>query len=216
MNKRSFVTLPALALLLSLMPRAGLAAPEGSEALLPGRGESSAPRLLEEPTSERPSRAVRIIAETGAGLLTSAGGGILGALAGYGLCQTGLVDSRTGSFACISASLIGLVSGFGLGMPLGVFWGGEAARGDARLLGTLGGWVGGLLSAVLIGVAVGIVVPFSPQLGSQATLVLVMPLSFVGSILGYELTERGGVSRRVQPVVSVSSRGALLGLHGTF
>ena len=43
-----------------------------------------------------------------------------------------------------------------------------------------------------------------------------MPLMMLGAIIGYELAEHGGKPRTVQPLLSLSSRGAVVGLAGTF
>ena len=42
------------------------------------------------------------------------------------------------------------------------------------------------------------------------------PLMLLGAILGYEATERGDPPTRVQPVVSLTPRGASFGLAGIF
>lgn len=59
--------------------------------------------------------------------------------------------------------------------------------------------------------AVGLLVGGGVWLVSQSPVLGVVPLSMVGSIVGYEST----VSR-FQPTLALSSRGAMLGVGGTF
>jgi hypothetical protein len=238
-------SLTRLSLLLSvllLVPRVGLAqeapapASEGStteETLLPessdvpGTQKRASPRLDEDSWAResevpRPSKALRIMAELGAGLLTSGGGSLVGFFAGAGLCGAGIVGSQGGFLPCLDAAGVGLLLGAGLGLPLGVFWGGEAAGGDGKLLGALLGMGSGVVAGFLVGA-----LAFANPSGG---FVLGIPLAVVGSIVGYEMTERGGAPApgartspavasarpRLQPMLAVSSRGALLGLGGSF
>jgi hypothetical protein len=236
-------SLSRLSLLLSLLllvPRVGLAAQETSTSAsegsategellpessrIPGTDERAPLRLNEDSWArepQRPSRDLRILAEAGAGLLAAAGGGVAGYLGGAMMCSAGMVGSQGGWFPCLGPAAVGLVAGAGLGGALGVFWGGEAAGGEGRLLGALAGMGSGVLASFLVGVVSG-----QPNIG----FVLSLPLALVGSIVGYELTDHGAVSEprapsspavasarpRLQPVLTVSSRGALMGLGGTF
>lgn len=220
-----------LLLLLLLAPGVGLAAqeptflePRLASSGLPGTDERAPLRLSEEDWAQgekedfRPPRALRILAETGAGLLTGAGGGVLGFLAGGGLCGAGLVGNRGGFFGCLDAAAIGLLLGAGTGVSLGVWWGGEAAGGDGKLLGALAGMGSGAVLGVLAGVAAG-----RPDLG----LVFTAPGALIGAIVGYEFSQRALASgppspavasarSRLQPLLAFSPHGALVGLGGSF
>jgi hypothetical protein len=239
-------SLSRLSLLLSLLllvPRVGLAAQEAptlasagstsEEALLPKSSglpgtEERAPLHLDEdsrasePEYQRPSRALRILAELGAGLLTTGAGVVGGALAGAGLCEAGIVGSPGGWFPCLDAAGVGLLLGGGVGIPLGVFWGGEVAGGDGSLLGAVAGMGAGAVGGFLLGALM-----FRDPSGGP---MLSAPMALVGAIVGYELSDRGvepasraqaslavaSTRPRLQPLLAVSSRGALLGLGGTF
>ncbi|PTL83214.1 hypothetical protein DAT35_14550 [Vitiosangium sp. GDMCC 1.1324] len=213
-----------------LVPRVGLAAEDAprtttaagsssSDSGLPGTQERAPVRLGGDAGSwarepERPSRGLRILAETGASLLTGLGGGFVGMLAGDGLCGSANIG-RSGDFLpCLEATGVGLLAGAGLGFSLGTFWGGEVAGGDGRLLGALVGMGSGALVGILAGTAMSSIF--------LAGVVLGIPLSLIGSIVGYELTEQGtppaavSARPRLQPVLAVSSHGGLLGLGGTF
>jgi hypothetical protein len=215
--------LPLLLSLLLLLPRVGLAferAPATREVLsldgseLPGTAPRESLRLLEEPSSqepqrERPSRGLRILAETGAGLLTGGGAGLLLLLG---------LSSACSNFSCLGAAVAGGLVGMGLGFPLGVWWGGEAAGGDGKLLGALGGMGAGVVAGFLVALVTG---------NFNSGYVIAIPFSLAGAIVGYELTERGDAPSaqapavafarpRLQPMLSVSPRGALLGLGGSF
>jgi hypothetical protein len=115
---------------------------------------------------------------------------------------------------CLGAAFVGGVLGLAEGYALGVWWGGEAVGGDGSLpLSLLGGTLGMLVSLALI-----------PAANTDQELFYLVPLPLVlGSHVGYELSQRptpssGEVSSRpgFQPMVSFSSRGALLGLGGRF
>jgi hypothetical protein len=162
----------------------------------------------------RPSRALRILAETGAGLLTGGAGGVAGYLIGTRLCQLGIVGSNGGWFPCLGEGIVGFVMGFGTGFPLGVFWGGEAAGGDGMLLGVLAGPGVGLVMNLLL-----TAITRSPSTG----FALSIPFLAIGSIVGYELSQRrteppamASARLRIQPVLALSSRGTLVGLGGSF
>jgi hypothetical protein len=169
----------------------------------------------------RPSQGLRIFAETGAGLLTSAGLGVVGLLVGTGMCWGDLIqqgaDATNGCLAKIGG---GALLGVGLGFPLGVFWGGQAAGGRGSVLGALGGMAGGAVVGLLGGSLL------AQNIGGG--ILLGLPMAMVGSIVVYELTqsEPGPASPRapsvastrprLQPVLGFSQRGALVGLGGTF
>jgi hypothetical protein len=222
----------SLLLLLLLAPGVGLAAQEPTSLLeprlassgLPGTDERAPLRLGEEDWAQgekqefRPPRGLRILAETGAGLLTGAGGGVLGFFAGAGLCGAGIVGSRSGFFGCLDAAAIGVILGAGTGVALGVWWGGEAAGGDGKLLGALGGMGAGAVLGVGAGLVSG---------RGDLALFFSVPGALIGAIVGYELSQRTLVPGprapavasprpRLQPVLAFSPHGALVGLGGSF
>lgn len=221
-------TLLLLLSLLVLVPRVGLAAavltPEPSG--LPGTSEPAPLRLGEDslaqgPERSRTPRGLRILAETGAGLLTGAGLGAAGVLASNQLCRMDLLGpSGGGLMSCLDQVVMGTFLGFGLGFPLGVFWGGEVTGGDGKLYGPLLGMLAGVAAGVLAAVALDTYTGF---------YVLALPFMVGVSIVGYELTTReapvphalkapavASSRPRLQPVLAFSSRGTLLGLGGSF
>lgn len=197
--------------LLFLIPGVSFAA-EGfghAPAPLPGMQESSWDAWEEDQPASSSGRGLRIAAETGAGLLGSLALGLGGSLAGVGICEG--LQLEKGFLACLDAVIYGLAAGIVLGTPLGVWGGGEATDGNGSLLATLAGsGLGILVSLGIIGATHGE--------GLESTLgfltVAIGP-SLVGSILGYELTQREKPPR-LQPTLSFSSRGAVLGLGGCF
>jgi hypothetical protein len=217
-----------LLFLLALMPRVGLAAavltPEPSG--LPGTSEPSPLRLGDDFLAKDLQRArapvgLRILAEMGAGLLTGVGLGAAGAFGSYYLCDSGLFGPTSGSMSCLDPLVIGGFLGLGLGFPLGVFWGGEVTGGDGKLYGPLLGTLAGIVAGALLAVAL--------DTYYTSVFFLAPPFMMAGSIVGYELTTRDvpmhqgpraplvvSSRPRLQPVLSVSSRGALLGLGGSF
>jgi hypothetical protein len=199
--------------LLLLVPRVGLAAEPA-----PLRLTEDSPLTASKPS--RPSRGLRILAETGAGLLLGTGLGFAGMLAGSALCEDGVFGEPSGFLPCLPAAAGGIVLGVGLGFPLGVFSGGELAGGDGRLYGPLLGMASGLVASVLVAALLGNI---------YNAYYLSLPFLAVGSIVGYELTERGepapqapgtpavaSARPRLQPVLALSPRGALVGLGGSF
>ncbi|HEX8437740.1 hypothetical protein [Archangium sp.] len=207
-------------------PSATVEQPPPASSAQPGTQPRAPRRLTEESEYERersrPSRGMRILAETGAGLLTSAGLGVVGLGVGTGMCVWGIiVQGADATNACLAQISIGTLVGVGLGFPLGVFWGGQAVGGRGNLLGALGGLAGGALVGFFGGWLIG-------QHEFDGIL-LSVPLAMVGSIVGYELTtqsEPGPTAARASPVASVrprlhpvlgfSPRGALVGLRGSF
>ncbi|WNG16927.1 hypothetical protein [Cystobacter fuscus] len=212
---------PLFLSLLLWVPRVGLAAQDAPLAFPhlalsgPLADEESPPdseQSWHEESQRHPAPlGLRLLAELGAGTITAAGGVLAGGLLGGLVCATtGLGDDSY--FGCLGAGILGGLLGIAEGYALGVWWGGELAGGDGSLLITLlGGTLGTVLSAVL----------FQAANGFAQGLSYTVPLPFiVGSHLGYELFQRAPpeVSSRsgVQPVLSFSSRGTLLGLGGRF
>ncbi|MFP2908768.1 hypothetical protein ACLESD_27705 [Pyxidicoccus sp. 3LFB2] len=165
------------------------------------------------PTAVRRSGPVRVAAEAGGSLVGAIGLGVTGFFAGGLLSLATCKDvdvSLSGHIvaSCGSGAFIGGLAGAGLGIPLGVWWGGGKAGGNGRFLGALGG----------LGVSV--------ASAGTAHLLRAEDLGFallatapVLSIVGYELTDsapKTPTSTRVAPSVSVSSGGASFGLQGRF
>jgi hypothetical protein len=211
--------LSRMSLLLSLLllaPRVGLAAEEtpppadapteqstpSTDSSPPGAGSRPKLRLMDTPAPEstRPDQPLRILAEVGAGALTGAGGLFLGYMVAFQMYEPGVGSS---DYLLLAPVLLGV----GTGLALGTWWGGELAGGDARLDATFLG--------MLLGGAAGVLLTL-PMENPFISLVICPPLMLLGSIIGYENTERGATLKSVQPMLSVSSRGATFGLAGTF
>jgi hypothetical protein len=229
-------TVPALSLwkllvlcVLFLVPGASLAAQEPSSQEpppIPGTQALDSRHLAEdyggyddygeERNVRTPGLGLRILAESGLGLVTSLGLGFGGALAGGGICTAFKLERDY--LACLNYTFIGYVVPAFAGIALGVWAGGEIAGGDGRFLPTLLGTSLGLLVSVGLGVLV------RPQQFEQSLLIALAP-PLLGSIAFYELFQRDRTAlapaslasrSRVQPTVTVSSRGAGLGLVGRF
>jgi hypothetical protein len=141
------------------------------------------------------------------------GGGLAGLKLGSTLCKR---LSRYGpevEGACLLETFTGLWLGSSLGFSLGAWGGGSLMGGHGHLLPTLGGMALGLLVGV----------------GSfQLTQGTITPLTgaalltpYVFSVVAYELSSAASsppppATARLQPMLSVSSQGAVLGLAGRF
>jgi hypothetical protein len=217
-------------LLLLVVPRVGLAAADAPLVAAPERHASweggpgvpgthgRAPlRLMNEefstgPEGERAHPALRIASEVGIGALTSLGGMFALGLVGLGVCE--LTDGgKTPKFGCLGPVVISGGLGLLAGIPVGVWAGGRLVGGEGSLLATI---LGGLL-----GVGAGIWV--NVAMAADPIFLLALPLGgLAGSIIAYEFSHqqtspaRVATRPRVQPTLAISSRGALLGLGGTF
>ncbi|HEX8536216.1 MAG TPA: hypothetical protein VF664_02040 [Cystobacter sp.] len=178
---RLLVLLP----LLWLVPGTGLAAPRRSP-------------LLDAP----PTRAQRLLAEVGLGLLGGAAGGALG----YFVLGPRIPCAAPGRLC--EEVVLSTAIGAGFGMAAGVYAGGQLLQGEGDFLfgpalGMALGFVGGALLA--------------QPLGDTAALLTCPPLMLLGALAGYELSAKGpSASARIQPLVSLSPRGARVGLAGSF
>jgi hypothetical protein len=236
----TWLKLPLLLSLL-LVPREGLAAQDAplanpetpaqsetpsTDSRIPGTEEHEPPRLINdgswarEPQRKGAPVGLRILAEVGAGSLAAAGGGLVGGLGGLGLCEA--LGGQLPYVGCVWGALFGAGLGVTVGYPVGVWWGGEATGGDGSLLAAFGGMGAGGLVGVLLGLVVGRVddKTLGPLLGIVGGLA-----AMSGPIIGYELSRKREPRRgsavassrpRLQPLLSVTSRGALLGLGGSF
>jgi hypothetical protein len=120
-----------------------------------------------------------------------------------------------------SVGLVGSALSVAFGYPLGVWWGGEALGGDGSLFAAIGGMGAGIVAAVVVGLV-------TARFDSSGGLLtgVTSGLVFLGApILAYELFQRREPRRgpavassrpRIQPLLSVSARGAVLGLGGSF
>lgn len=168
-----------------------------ADAPLPGSGERPKMQL----TPERPSQSARVSAEVGAALLTGLGGGVLGYMSTWMIFSGGFGNASTLALAAPT------LAGIGLGVSIGTFWGGQAAGGV--------GDFGGPLLGTLLGGAAGMLLGIGNPL---VAIVLTPVFMVVGSIVGYETTEQGDTVplRRVQPLLSVSPKGTVVGLAAAF
>lgn len=195
---------------------------------LPGAQDDAPRRLMTEegyeddsgkPARSGSPRGVRILAEVGGGLVSSAALGLAGGLTGGLLC----LGSARGDFdklICLIPASIGAIAGLSIGFPLGVWWAGEVVGGHGSLLATFaGGLVGTIAGGVVLGVSA---VQSSSQGGELAPLAVAsLPvLGVAGCIFGYELSQ--GPRRQaaggggLQPLLAITPRGAVLGLSGLF
>ncbi|MFY0572065.1 hypothetical protein ACN28E_50685 [Archangium lansingense] len=226
----SITTRLPLLLILLLAPGVGLAAQEPATeeqpplaaSEQPGTQEHAPLRLSEEPWAQaddasRLSPGWRLVTEAGVGVLLGLGGGYAGIVTSQAMCDADLLGFQGGFMPCLGPNLIGVLLGVGIGIPLGVWSSGQLMGGDGNLMGALAGSLLGLLPGILVAM-------FVPH-----TLGLPLAFSFplMGAMVGYELTrpERApgpqapamaSAPRRLQPVLAFSSRGALVGLGGSF
>jgi hypothetical protein len=173
--------------------------------------ERPALRLMEdswhEESAPRSTLGGRIGAELGLGLLSATVVGIGGGLATLGLCDLGVSVSRGGFFGCMDDAVLGAIMGVLVGAPLGVWWGGELMDGNGQLFSAYLGMGAGLLTGLLVAT-------LSPGLNAELFVFGTPVFLLAGTIVGYELSQ--SERPRLQPVVAVSSRGAMLGLGGHF
>ncbi len=196
---------------------------------LPGAQDDAPRRLMTEEGDEDDSgepvrsgapRGVRILAEVGGGLVTSAALGIAGGLTGGLLC-VGSANDDIDRLVCLIPAGLGALLGVSIGLPLGVWWAGEVVGGNGSLLATFaGGLVGTIAGGVVLGVAAARASNQGGELSPLAVASLPM-LGMAGCVVGYELSQqeprrwaaRGG---RLQPLLAVTPSGAVLGLSGLF
>lgn len=210
-NAPTFRKLPLLLCLVFLAPGVSLAAEKGfaEHERLDGKDEFPPLSWVEEPQEDDAIRAFRLAlrlpAEVGGGLSMSAMLGIAAGFSGWAGCEL-LTFRSTRSAHCINdVGLPVFAGGALLGMSLGVWWAGQSMDGNGSFLATfLGSGAGLLLGA---GAAL---------LTEPETAMLVLPIfSVAGGIIGYEISQRPERTR-VQPTLALSSRGAWMGLGGSF
>ncbi|HEX8824707.1 MAG TPA: hypothetical protein VF794_32605 [Archangium sp.] len=233
-----WLKLPLLLSLLLLVPGVGLAAQDAplaapetptesetpfTDSGIPGTDEPEPLRLLDEPESQRSGTplGLRILAEVGAGTVTSLGGTLVGGLLGLGLCEA--LDGQGEYVGCAWGAVLGAVAGAGIGYPVGVWWGGEVTGGDGKLFAAIVGMALGSLVGLVVGVAA-----YEVDATGRLTGVAAGLATMAGPIIAYELSQNreprpprqdsaeASARPRVQPLLSVTSRGAVLGLGGSF
>ncbi len=170
----------------------------------------------ESPSAEpaRPSQGARIATELGVGMLASMGlglaGGLAGGIIGFATCSEGTGGYMDFSGLCpLGAAAIGYAAGAGVGLPLGVWWGGNKLGGNGSLAATFAG----------LGASVGLIA--LAERTHQSTLVSAAVLTLpVLTIVGYELSDTeptGAVPTTVTPAVGLGAGGsATFGLQGSF
>ncbi|WP_164011904.1 hypothetical protein [Pyxidicoccus trucidator] len=165
-----------------------------------------------DPAPVRRHGVVRVGAELGGGLLTSLGLGAAGALGGgllgFGLCEGNSSHQNESGLCLMFGAIVGGSAGLGVGLPLGVAWGGGKAGGNGSLAAAFGGLGVSVASA---GAA--------HLLGAKDLGALLLATAPVFTIIGYELTDsapKAPTSVGVTPAVSVGSGGASFGLQGRF
>ncbi len=202
--------------LLFLVPGVSFAAEESGQvpAPIPGMQDSSRDPWEEDEATPSHGRGLRIAMEAGTGLMTSLTLGLGGGVASMAICEEFKLDNH-GLFPCLGALIYGTFGGIALGLPLGVWGGGEVLDGNGSLLATLAGSVAGLL--VSVGLA-----SLLHDWNDGTVVLLSLGPALVGPIVGYELTQRErpvpkvSSRSRLQPTLAFSSRGAVLGLGGCF
>lgn len=211
--------LPVLLSLLLLVPGVSLAAEEPSlnPPSLPGTAPREPLHLVEEPVEAEPVQyfhpVVRVSAELGAELVTSFVAGFPGALAGSALCGALGLSPPNAFLGCADYAGYGFLAGVALAAPLGVWWGGKLTGGHGTLLGAYLG----------MGMAAFLGLGATRLVYNDDIQPFVIPLfSLVGALVGYEVShdsessDRDTAEASVQPLLSISSRGGVLGLGGQF
>ncbi|MDY7226808.1 hypothetical protein [Hyalangium rubrum] len=210
--------LALLVFLLLVVPGIGLAAQElAPEAeRIPGTETPASLRLVEVPREAEPVQRIhpvmRVTAEVGAMLVTSATMGVPGFFAGGAICEA-FDLGNPGYFRCLNEALYGAAVGMVVGAPLGVWWGGKLARGKGTFMGALLG----------TGVAVAAGAINSVLITNDDLKPFPIPIfSLIGAVVGYELSHGANSAPRLasmasfQPVLAISGKSAALGLGGRF
>ncbi|WP_434387237.1 hypothetical protein [Melittangium boletus] len=202
------------------------------------------PALSLEPPTESPGRqrSVRLLAGLGLGLLAGAAGGATGYLVGDALCTpssggwfsgleclAGAAGGATGylvgdalctpssggwfsGLECLGYIFNGAFLGVAVGYPLGAWGGGALLGGEGRLWATMFGSFAGFSTGLAL-----MIVTKEFFLWPMA-----LALGIVGTHLGYEWSRPSEPARasqaraRLQPVLSFSQKGALVGMGGVF
>lgn len=121
------------------------------------------------------------------------GGALVGAGAGFGLCETGLLHrEQVAASVCgqdaVAAALVGALAG----LPLGTWLGGRQFGGEGSLLATVLGTVGGvLLGGLLAYTGVYLAVSGRDALGLPL-MALSLALPAAGAFVAYEVSHQLG------------------------
>ena len=226
--------LSTLLLVLWLSPGVGLAQAGAAPPSDAPVARESAPRALEEtppaptydpyapPVRERRHVAVRLLAETGAGLVTA----VPGAALGFALTLVTCNVLQSAGNGCILALLSSIPLGASVGFSLGVLWGGALAGNNGSVLGAFSGTVATIGAGLLVAsLSRSTLSSFGENFA--ASTYLLAPLGAICSLIVYELTSsdprlaprtasRKPSGIRLQPTLALTSRGGLVGLGGTF
>ena len=169
--------------------------------LLTSDGSSSTGRQDASPTGRR-------LAELGLGAVT--GTAVAAAAAVLATAHIAGSPRCIDSIDCTVSGFLGAFVGFNLGASLGTYVAGE-------LLGGHGGYVGPLIGTVAgTTVGLGLSILFGSTFNAPEEVLLLVPaLGLAGALIGYELSQTPP-TRRLRPLLSVSSRGGLVGLAGAF
>ncbi|MBM7113005.1 hypothetical protein [Archangium primigenium] len=208
-----------LLVLVLTLPRVGAAAPS---LLGPEAAPSRSARLLstssEASPEDLPVVGMQDVKDTGQVLtevVLGAVGGAVGLAAGYavGLGVFYTLCGPSDIEACFTTGVVTTLLGGALGVSGGVTLGGA-------LVGRQGHWLTGGLPGALVGGAagVGLGLAITEQGDSRFTMLLVAPpLMLLGALIGHEISHAALLEeQRLQPVVSVTPRGATFGLAGRF
>ncbi|HZI13148.1 MAG TPA: hypothetical protein VE153_22390 [Myxococcus sp.] len=134
--------------------------------------------------------------------------GLVGGAAGFAACS---VDRRASTGDCaLGAALVGGALGAGVGLPLGVWWGGRLTEGRGSFWGAFGGFSAGL--------ALGGGALLLEQFDLGRGLLLASPLL---AVVGYELSHantqpQASPAVGISPTLGLGPGGGSLGLQGRF
>lgn len=195
-------------------PAEGVSLAAGAPHGAPGTGETPSPAAgvtphtgtLAQAQAARWNTRARLGAELGGGMLGTVGGGLIGGaslgLLGFASCTGGGLLGK--DFCILGLATAGAVLGGGIGMPLGIAWGGAKAGGNGSAWGAAGGV---LVSATATGLVL-----FSERPELAGPVALTAPLL---GIIGYELTDTEP-GKAVTPTFTLRPGGGSLGLQGSF
>jgi hypothetical protein len=216
MTRSASLPFVVLVVLLAL-PRVGVAAPS---LLSEDSPAPSSPHLLaDEPTSEpraeplaptarRTRGSIRVLTEIGTGLVAIIPGSLAGLLISTQLTGCSILSGNERP-ACRWIVPFSWGLGGGLGASVGVAVAASFVDGE-------GSYWRGALPGALLGGAAGVGLSFLSTEPAVVALLACPLLMLTGSVIGYEWSHSQAMAHRLQPVVSLSSKGALFGLAGAF
>ncbi len=189
------------------------------DAPLPSAEPQGGPRLLElPPEPERTSSPAllvsRIVAEVGGIFAGAFVAGIPGALVGGTICSNRRGIQSSIAFECWGGAGYGFIGGMMVGAPLGAWAGARFVEGQGTLLGAFAG----------SGVGAGAALVTAYFVTNDDLKPVLFPLfSFVGTLVGYELSHAFNSKKEAAPAVSLQPSltvgrdgHTLLGMSGQF